>query len=313
MKILSLFDGISCARVALERAGIKVDKYFASEVDKFAIKISEKNYPDIVHIGDVKEVYLYRAIGPNGVCKKLGTKTGSLGPASEIDLIIGGSPCQDLSIANTARKGLEGKKSSLFWEYYRILKITKPRYFILENVASMPKKDREMITKALGVEPIMINASFVSAQHRPRLFWTNIEGVKEPARKYIYLWDILEDKDFTLCAGLREARTEKAKQMRRDHKKKYGTDHTPRGETELVMREDGKTNVLTTAAKDSLIIVKRKGVEKTRELTMIERERLQGLKDNYTEGISKTQRLKTTGNAFNVDVVAHILSFLDCH
>ena len=150
MKILSLFDGVSCARVALERAGIPVEAYYASEIDKYAIEVSKKNYPDITHIGSVVDV--------KGEDYK------------DIELLVGGSPCQDLSIAGK-RKGLAGERSGLFYEYLRILKEVKPKYFILENVASMPKEAKEIITKELGVEPIMINASLVSAQNRKRLFW----------------------------------------------------------------------------------------------------------------------------------------------
>ena len=143
MNVLSLFDGISCGRVALERASIKVDNYFAAEIDKYAILISKKNYPDIIHIGDVRNID----------CSKL----------PKIDLLIGGSPCQDLSIAKANRKGLDGERSGLFYEYVRILKEIKPKYFILENVASMPKESKEQISKELfGIEPIMINASLVS-------------------------------------------------------------------------------------------------------------------------------------------------------
>ena len=145
MKILSLFDGISCARVALERAGIPVEAYYASEVDKYAMQISAKNYPDIKPYGDIKNI--------NGWEFK-----------NHIDLIIGGSPCQDLSIAKKNRKGLDGERSGLFWEYVRILKEVKPKYFILENVNSMPKEAKAIITETLGVQPIMINAALY--QHR---------------------------------------------------------------------------------------------------------------------------------------------------
>lgn len=129
MKVLSLFDGISCARVALERAGIPVEEYYASEVDKYAIQISNKNYPDIKHIGDVNNIIAH---------------------TEPFDLLIGGSPCQDLSIAKKDRKGLDGERSGLFWEYVRILRENEPTYFILENVASMPKEARAIITEALG-------------------------------------------------------------------------------------------------------------------------------------------------------------------
>jgi DNA (cytosine-5)-methyltransferase 3A len=168
MKVLSLFDGISCARVALERAGIAVEKYYACEIDKNAIKVSETNYPDIVRLGDVREVKGF-----------------------PVDLLIGGSPCQDLSIAKKDRKGLDGERSGLFWEYVRLWKECKPRWFILENVASMPKADRDIITREMGVEPVMINAALVSAQNRKRLFWTNIP-FKMPEDRGIALKDILQ-------------------------------------------------------------------------------------------------------------------------
>jgi len=149
MKILSLFDGVSCARVACERAGIDVEAYIACEIDKYAIQVSQKNWPEIKQMGSVV-----------GHSFNL-----------DIDLLIGGSPCQDLSIAKKNRKGLDGERSGLFWEYVRILKEVKPKYFILENVNSMPKEAKALITETLGVEPVMINASLVSAQNRKRLFW----------------------------------------------------------------------------------------------------------------------------------------------
>ena len=152
MNVLSLFDGISCGLVALKRNQIPIQNYYACEIDKYAIKISKHNNPEIQHLGSV--------VG--------------LVPPKNIDLLIGGSPCQDLSIAKKGRKGLDGERSGLFWEYVRILKECNPKYFILENVNSMSKESKQTITEALGVEPIMIDASLVSAQSRKRLFWTNI-------------------------------------------------------------------------------------------------------------------------------------------
>lgn len=365
MKILSLFDGISCARVALERAGIPVEVYYASEIDKYAIQVSQKNYPDIIQLGSVTDI--------DG--KKFGTLARGF---NNIDLLIGGSPCQDLSIAKKDRKGLDGERSGLFWEYVRILREVRPKYFILENVASMSKESKDIITKALGVEPIMINASLVSAQNRKRLFWTNIPNVTQPDDRGILLKDILEkdvdekynvksvdfiaggigkkndlhfvggirNKDWakdgknysrnfgqgdrvyspegkstTLSAlgggrgaktglyavALTETRSEEAKRIRSEHYKKTGKDWSPRFEKELVPRVDNKANTITTGAtKESLILTN----TEIRKLTPVECERLQGLPDNYTEGISNTQRYKCLGNAFNVDVVAHILSFI---
>lgn len=158
MKVLSLFDGISCARVALDRAEIPVEVYYASEVDEPAIVVAQKNYTNTIQLGDIKNI-----IG-NGDC--FNSKKICLN--HKIDLLIGGSPCQDLSIAKKNRKGLKGERSSLFWEYVRILREVKPRYFILENVASMSSVAKEVITETLGVEPIMINASLVSGQNRDR-------------------------------------------------------------------------------------------------------------------------------------------------
>ena len=171
MNVLSLFDGISGARVALERAGIEVDNYYASEIDKWAIQIASKNYPDTIQIGSVVDI--------------------DASTLPNIDLLIGGSPCQDLSVAGKG-KGLSGERSRLFWEYVRIKNEINPKYFILENVVPRRKEDKDTITEAMGVEPIMINSAMVSAQNRKRLYWTNIEGVVQPEDKGMVLKDILE-------------------------------------------------------------------------------------------------------------------------
>lgn len=174
MNILSLFGGIECGRVSLDRLRIPVDKYFSSEIDPYAIKITKANYPDIVHIGDVREVqYIPER-------KLLCTEDENY--FTSIDLLIGGSPCQDLSIAKAWGKGLDWEKSWLFYEYVRILKEIKPKYFILENVYSMKNADKEKITAVLrevypDTEVHMINSSLVSAQNRKRLYWTNIPWV----------------------------------------------------------------------------------------------------------------------------------------
>lgn len=358
MKILSLFDGISCARVALDRAGIKVNVYYASEIDRYAIKISEKNYPDIIHIGDVKMV----AHKDAPIHYKL----------NDIDLLIGGSPCQDLSIAKKDRKGLDGERSSLFWEYVRILKEVKPKYFILENVASMPKEAKEIITEALGVEPIMINASLVSAQNRKRLFWTNIPNVTLPEDRGILLKDILEsnvDEKYNVSLRHTQAMINTRKSKKLNIPEENGKSGTitasyykipndgvyikrigqigKGGQGDRIYSSDGKgvslsangggrgaktglyliepvalrnrgdgkkpeyngtgkANSMTTVQTDSMV----EENSTIRKLTPIECERLQGLPDNYTDGVSNTQRYKALGNAFNVDVVAHILSFI---
>ena len=178
INVLSLFDGISCGQVALERAGIPIRNYYASEIEENCIKITQKNHPETIQLGDVRSIDLLKF-----------TQI----PSNEyvIDLLIGGSPCQDLSIAGT-RQGLDGSRSCLFWEYVRALKIVKPKWFLFENVASMKKEDKDIITNALGVEPIMINSALVSAQTRKRLYWTNIPHVEQPEDRHIYLKDILK-------------------------------------------------------------------------------------------------------------------------
>jgi len=277
MNILSLFDGISCARVALEKSGIKVDNYFASEVDKYAAQISEKNYPDIIRLGDVREI-----------C----TEEGLTRYLPNIDLMIGGSPCQDLSIAKKDRKGLEGERSGLFWQYVLILSYVKPKYFILENVASMSKESKQLITDTLGVEPIMLDASLVSAQSRKRLFWTNIPNITLPNDLGLVLKDILQenvDDSFYLTE----------KQIDGINKSNYN-DRKP-------TRFDKKSKTLKVGGDIKRVILPN---GKWRYLTPTEYCRLQGLPDTYTEGVSKTQQYKGVGNAFHVDIISHILSFI---
>jgi DNA (cytosine-5)-methyltransferase 3A len=320
MKVLSLFDGISCARVALERAGIPVEAYYASEIDKYAIQVSNKNYPDIVHIGDVKSIlYDYRnGVFYSDIINNDPAWTSVLvRPNTGIDLLIGGSPCQDLSIAKRDRKGLDGERSGLFWEYVRILEEVKPKYFILENVASMPKEAKDLISETLGVQPIMINAALVSAQQRKRLFWTNIPNVTLPKDKGILLKDILidgiETKEKSLCVTATYSRACPRDYFEKSSRQliKVG-EFNKGGQGDRVYSIEGKSVTLSAlgggrGAKTGLY-------ETThgtyRKLHPIETERLQGLPDNYTEGISNSQRYKCCGNAFNVDVVAHILSFI---
>jgi len=271
MRVLSLFDGISCARVALERAGHTIDTYYASEVEVNAIKVAQKNHPTTVQLGSV---------------------VGLVPP--ECDLLIGGSPCVDLSIAKKNRKGLEGERSGLFWEWVRVWKEAKPTWWVLENVASMPKKDRDIITATLGVEPVMFNAALVSAQSRKRLFWTNIK-FDLPEDRGIMLKDILQ-APADVKVGREIGRRLNADGHRAD------ADATLTYQRRIETREDGKCGTLTSVQKDNLVVS-----DVVRKLTPIECERLQGLPDNYTEGIAMTHRYKCCGNAFNVDVVAHIL------
>jgi len=299
MKVLSLFDGISCARVALERAGIPVETYYASEIDKYAIQVSHKNYPDIQNLGSV--------VGLDVL-------------PTEIDLLVGGSPCQDLSIAKKDRKGLDGERSGLFWEYVRILKEVEPKYFILENVASMPKEAKDLITKEMGVEPIMIDASLVSAQSRKRLFWTNIPKVTLPEDRGIILKDIIENADTdrlkSYCIDASYYKGANWKQYKEKGRRQLvvatldeGTWAKRYEQIRRVYGVEGLAPTIPTGTGGG-VIPKIHSENQIRKLTPVECERLQGLPDNYTEGISNTQRYKCCGNAFNVDVVAHILKFI---
>ena len=325
LKVLSLFDGVSCARVALDRIGYKDVTYYASEIDRYAIQIAQKNWPQTSQLGSVTEI------------KREMWHAGAL-HLNDIDLLIGGSPCQDLSIAKHGRKGLDGARSGLFWEYVRILNEVKPKYFVLENVASMPKEAKDLITKTLGVEPIMIDAALVSAQRRKRLFWVGklVDGkyeqvnIPQPEDRGILLKDILEERpDEAYCVAMRG---------------RYLTN----GKTRQCLEPNftGKTNTLTTVAKDNLVYIghlnqsnsqsnrvylpEGKSVTlsagggglgaKTgiylvdgilRTLSPVECERLQSLDDGYSAGVSDNQRRKACGNAFNVEVVKHILNRLD--
>jgi len=184
MNVLSLFDGMSCGQIALDQLGISVDKYFAAEIDKHAIKVAKANYPDMVHLGDVREVRTkhggLHAMNENGV-----------GELYDIDLLIGGSPCQGFSFAGQ-QLNFDDPRSMLFFEYVRLLKALNPRYFLLENV-KMKKQSQDIISEYLGVEPIEINSNLVSAQNRRRLYWTNIPVDGLPEDKGIVLADILED------------------------------------------------------------------------------------------------------------------------
>ena len=466
IKVCSLFDGCSGTQMALKNLGVEVDQYFSSEIDKYAMQVTQKNFPETIQLGDITDI-----------------KGKDL---PEIDLIVGGSPCQGFSFAGK-QKAFKDERSALFFEFIRLLKEIKPKYFLLENVV-MKKEFQQVITDEVskiypqssngslfGIEPIMINSAKLSAQNRKRLYWTNIPNVEQPEDLGIVLKDVLEDnfladrdksycidanyykggnpknyfeksrrqlvfdnegkpkhkavknternlrhtkmpgqKSLTLTATMykgagnngmtlvpletyntpkqvgiakdlnghdslkrvysengksptvnahsggntepkvavtsyREVRTEKAKEERKRIKKETGKDHTPFRSKELIPRDDGKvgavtpslnkdhtisiqggavrgrpkgkkyiqkletrsddkSNALTTARKDSVVVED----ELTwRKLTPLECERLQTLPDNYTEGVSNTQRYKMIGNGFTIKVIEHILGNMD--
>ena len=270
--VLSLFDGMSCGQLALDTLGIKVNNYFASEIDSYAIEIAKKNYPDTKHIGSVLDV------------------KGSDLP--RIDLLIGGSPCQSFSNAGDG-SGLEGK-SKLFWEFVRVLKETKPTYFLLENV-KMKKEWEKIITDTLGVEPIAINSRLLTAQNRPRLYWTNIPNVIQPIDRGIVLKDILQD-EVEEKFYLSDKAIDYMSRLRNGKPRwEYHTNPL-----------DGKSACLTANMYKGVPygVIK----ELKRRLTPVECERLQTVPDNYTEGVSNTQRYKMLGNGWTIDVIAHILN-----
>jgi len=334
INVLSCFDGISAGQLALQRAGIKVDNYFASEIDKYAIQITQKNFPNTIQLGSINDY-----------------KDWDL---PKIDLVIGGSPCQGFS---NAGKGLnfEDPRSKLFFTFSDIIKYYNPKYFLLENV-KMKKEWQDVISEYMGVGPIEINSSLVSAQNRKRLYWTNINSVEVPLDKNIYIADIAEEDAepiilHNLYGGFGESKprvfTEKSPTIRTAS----GRGHIP----SVVRKDIYWKDVQETDAKDVFYYTdksfnwinkseerkakfkiydknteeKMQMVEAShyklysnqrcfgirdkggiRYISNIECERLQTFPDNYTEGVSKTQRYKAIGNSWTVDVIAHIFSYL---
>ena len=277
MNVLSLCDGISCGQIALEKAGIKVDKYYASEIDKFAILVTQHNYPDTIELGDMTK-----------------WDNWNIDWAS-IDLVIGGTPCQSFSVAGN-QKGFNGK-SGLFFEFadiYHNVLLHKPNaLFLLENVV-MKKEWQDVISKIMGVKPIEIDSALVSAQKRRRLYWTNIHNVKQPKDKGILFKDILEDISFrTIPKCFYEV---------------WG--NTQRINKGLNWISNDKSNTLTTknCHPNQYILNQEKTL--CRLLTVKEYEKLQNLPQGYTEGLSNTQRYKAIGNGWTVDVIAHIFKHI---
>lgn len=335
INVLSLFDGMSCGQIALDRLGIKVKNYFASEIDKYAIQVTKHNYPNTKHIGDVTQV-----------------KGAEL---PRIDLLIGGSPCQGFSFAGK-QLNFDDPRSKLFFEYVRLKNELNPKYFLLENV-KMKKEYQDIISSYLGVEPIMINSNLVSAQNRVRYYWTNIPVKGLPNDRGILLKDITEDGLQSLGLAQRGRYDENGKVIQ-----KYELNGTE------------KSNAMTTVSKDTLLfipvdkhssnsgLVCLGGVMKPthklwldngkllqrnfsqgnrvyssdgksatlnansggiggktglyeiegviRKLTRLECERLQTVPDGYTNSISDTQAIKALGNGWTVDVISFIFSFL---
>jgi len=305
MNVLSLFDGISAGQVALERAGIKVDKYYASEIDKYAIQVTQKNYPDTVQIGDVTKVSY-----ENGILEY----ENVMQDVGKIDLLIGGSPCQGFSFAGK-QLNFEDERSKLFFEYVRLLEETRPKYFLLENV-KMKKEYQDVITKYLGVEPIEINSALVSAQTRKRLYWTNIPNIEQPKDKKIMLKDVIEgegikvdrEKSFAIIASI--GRTTPREYFYKNQGQMVFVDRDKAYCIDANYYKGANWQQYISKARRQLVIEFINNNYLVRKLTPIECERLQTLPDNYTEGISNSQRYKCLGNSFTVDVIAHIFKSL---
>jgi len=360
MNVLSLFDGMSCGRIALDRAGIPVTNYYASEIDKYAIQVAKKNWPGTVHLGDVRDVMWPETF-----------------EGQRIDLLLGGSPCQGFSFAGK-RLNFDDPRSKLFFEYVRILKEAQPRWFLLENVR-MKQESQDVISDMLGVKPVAINSSLLSAQNRYRLYWTNVP-FDMPADKGLVMRDILEDapQDFTVMSDRFVERQKDVGCLVSEEKPKArclaATEYVKNGRQGDYIRcdrETGKPNLMQTqlplnfeqTQQDerenewAVLLDEGRRLQETsnqmrlagyanikaydhrrrvyapdgksptvctasggysepkvaisdtawRKLTPIECERLQTVPDNYTEGVSNTQRYRMLGNGWTVDVIAHIL------
>ena len=281
INILSLFDGISCGHIALDKAGIPINKYYASEIDKYAIKVTNKNYPETINLGDVTTV------------------SGELF-TEKIDLLIGGSPCQGFSQAGKM-KNFDDPRSKLFWEYVRILQEVKPKYFLLENVV-MKQEWQDIISEALGVKPIMIDSSLTSAATRKRLYWTNIPGVGQPEDLGITFGDIRE-------RDVQEGSiyyTDKGLDWIRRHEKRTG-------KTLRIIGDSDKMQMLEASMYKKYSSQRFFGIEDThglRYITVTECERCMNVPDGYTDCCSNTQRYKQLGNGWEVNTITHIFRIL---
>jgi len=295
MNVLSLFDGMSCGRIALDQLGIKVDNYYACEIDKYAMQVSQANYPEIIQLGDVCDV-----------------KSEDL---PKIDLILAGSPCQGFSFAGK-QLAFDDPRSALFFEFIRLLKECKPKYFLLENVR-MKKEYLQVISEQVsacypeipfGIEPNMICSSLVSAQSRKRYYWTNIPNVTQPEQKGIVLRDILEtrvNQDRLSDMNTQDDSSHSPIQVG------IATDINGHDILKRVYSEDGKSPTVNTCQggnREPKVVVDK---AYWRKLTPLECERLQTVPDNYTDHVSNSQRFKMLGNGWTIEVIKHIFKNME--
>ncbi|MGD1413429.1 DNA (cytosine-5-)-methyltransferase [Bacillus subtilis] len=286
MNVLSLFDGMSCGQIALEKAGLNINKYFASEIDKNAIEITLKNYPNTIQLGDVKSI--------------------DLSSLPQIDLLIGGSPCQGFSIAGK-KLNFKDKRSELFFDFVRIKNILKPKYFLFENV-KMSNLIADAIDEELGVKRILIDSRHFTGHIRKRYYWTNIPIEDLPDKEY-KIKDIIDrSMEFDKNIDFFLNRTVYKPTMSRDGiitinpRDKRGKQTWQRGR---VYDISGNCPTICASLFDLNITEDHKNY---RKLSINECERLQGVPINYTQGVSKTERGKMLGNGWTVDVISHIFS-----
>jgi len=299
MNVLSVFDGMSCGQIALERVGLEVEKYYACEIEKKSIKVARHNYPNMISLGDITTTF-YTSTGfelkSEDSCFEVPNSNDI------IDLVIGGSPCQDISLLNKIQNGLDGDKSSLFFHYLRLLNECRKRnpnvYFLLENVMGS-KAAVKAITKIMGVRPMRFNSNMVSAQNRKRLYWTNIQVTSLPKKKRLVLTDILEknvDERYFLKDGRLNWLT--GESGRNSQEKRFSA-LDPELANCLTKRGEGSWNCNYVTDNGRI-----------RKLTPVEWERIQTVPDNYTAVVDDKYRYEMLGNGWTVDIIAHILKHL---
>jgi len=297
INVMGVFDGMSCGQLALKKAGIPVNKYYASEVDKYAIKVTMDNFPNTIQLGDCQKISGYEYL--------------------DVDLLMAGSPCQGFSFAGK-QLNFEDPRSKLFFEFVRLKEEINPKYWLLENVP-MRKEYLDVITKYVGVEPVVINSGLVSAQNRKRYYWTNIPGISQPEDKGILIKDILEAGSEVINysssgrgKGIVEKRiseafksyTLTAAQSSNRSITLVPVYHLPHGFNRGGVFDRDKMPSLRKDHHSNYYIL---NGEKFRKLSVIEHKRLQTVPDDYIMNVSDSQAYKMLGNGWTVDVIAHIL------
>jgi site-specific DNA-cytosine methylase len=285
INVISLFDGMSCGQIALNELGFTINNYFAAEIEPNAIKVTNDNYSNTIQLGDITKVKIHS----NGIIKSEAKVLGCV-KHSGIDLVIGGSPCQGFSTAGK-QLNFNDERSKLFFEFVRIYKESKAKYFLLENVW-MKKEWQDVISSYLGVEPIEINSNLITGANRRRLYWTNIPNVTVPKANDSKLSDVLEsgnvDRDKAYCI---DANYGKGSNLRAYFKK---------SRRQIVFEDDEpyKTEMLNG------------DLYNYRLLSPIEVERLHGVPDNYTSCVARSNRYHMLGNGWSVQVIKHIFKNL---